>query len=1511
MSHTFNPNSFFPVPPPQAREAHPKGIHTTYYHAHSAAQPERTACYEDPADRYTAPPPHRNWKRDHKRHESSEHHESSGHHHYHGHSWRKDDRKPSYKHRQDGVYDLSSLHGQGNGYTQDDGYTRDGNGYACDGNGYACDRNGFAGDNGHTQDNAPEDDDIYLARLNALRSFGRAILKTVGWLLKFVGWFAKTIAFVAIMSFAVGCGAAVGVVLLMVGKPLVDWLGKPSVDWLAVSAVTVGSLSDSEDSVNFSEDSLTDLKDSADFADDTRASLPPLHVARAGAVAGAMAFLVPGLLFFLTEVTFAGSHLFVKPRRLVERILRRLFFRHSPQGVFRHSSPPVYANDFARDERMDFVINAAVYVLATLCFAVGVGVWVVILPPGLGDEKSPGLEDEKSLVEDEKPFFSAIQTSLLGWAVMHVGFAGVLGLTMAVKTVPSGSQAKPYPVPGHSRVSSCRREEAGGAIVRAESAWYRFSALASIAPRSSQTADLFGIQLLHRSLLKTSRRPFLFFKSLSDEFRRAYAPLQHKMSRSPSLTLPNSGFPVSQGDPDTLDFAGRKADLPEIEHYSLTMQERHDLNLAKQARNRASRNDRAAFPDVGPAIEAYYAYISVEIMECYALRFNWSTFPKSLLTKVAIIDVKFMTKKMEKHAETKPQAALFGRLFGPRTYLPLELDTQTAMPDAVLTAIGLGVYPPLSFLSNHEWPRSRLSDDITSDQVCLRTVPAGYKTIGGSQKDEVEPPVVGPTPVERTVHDAYTLCGMVHFLDLNDDNLCDIAAYLSVKDTVALSSTCCTLRRTCEPFLFSTCRWKRYETPPRSLWKLIKHLHIHTDAPYNFPKKNDLFHDLSRLESLHVRAENIQVGLRQILLDAPNLHTLDLARLCWKLPSSGRTEDSDDDPDSECNYSLYYEPIGPFSSIACSPRALKFCSQFDIPYGDRPEGLCANKMRATRSSFASILVQLGIAHIEHLEVGVEALHLPIAAAYTWTSLRELVLTGYWVSPEHLSGPYDDPSLGTPSWVFGQIYLGTLLAAMPKLVAFKGDPLPSSGSVIPALEEFELSNPNARDGIFPHLPRCLRALALLTHPHTSHEMSAGNRNMQAKFTLTPSEVIAVLSAAPLPELRVLRFSVRDLVDAAVKDVCEHVARAFPRLELLEIHLEDPRDKMWSAHEMTACADALTPLTHLRCLRISTFNRVYGDVFWEKIKQEESQESVELHEWSRGMMPRHRIEIALFGEGDAAGTHRRFPQLREVWLPNTIQLGTRFGMYGQRRVWRIYDVDCTEEGKRFLRVDPGPHIEPQGHGCATSVGQSALFHAGKGVVSSSYTAFSVATKGPSTDMYKSITQLQSAAIGQHTHGGIPQSPLARTGTFDSDSAILSPTSTERQCGFFYIFVLVTAFRMGIVVLAIVIGHQVLLYKHGKDSSWNVPESGVARAGAIGTAILSLLTMHMWRLLKKKYLLIFFLLNCGLFPAEGAIGAAILRAGGHVALIAAQSAIAALVGGLMLACSAIFFLLALEDT
>ncbi|KAI5823709.1 hypothetical protein K523DRAFT_421294 [Schizophyllum commune Tattone D] len=166
---------------------------------------------------------------------------------------------------------------------------------------------------------------------------------------------------------------------------------------------------------------------------------------------------------------------------------------------------------------------------------------------------------------------------------------------------------------------------------------------------------------------------------------------------------PNSGCSISKGVPDTFDFVAHKADVAEIEDYSLTMNERHDLNKEIQARNDESRKlttkcktNRAAHPDVGPAIEPLYAYSTEEVMQCYALKFTWPELPSNLVMKLALIDAGILGKKMEKHDNQTKDV-----LLKPRAHQPIGRVVDTAVPTVVLAAIGHGVYPPLTFLSNH------------------------------------------------------------------------------------------------------------------------------------------------------------------------------------------------------------------------------------------------------------------------------------------------------------------------------------------------------------------------------------------------------------------------------------------------------------------------------------------------------------------------------------------------------------------------------------------------------------------------------------------------------------------------------------------------------------------------------------------------------------------------------------------------------------------------------------------
>ncbi|KAL1716122.1 hypothetical protein EV715DRAFT_206006 [Schizophyllum commune] len=483
-----------------------------------------------------------------------------------------------------------------------------------------------------------------------------------------------------------------------------------------------------------------------------------------------------------------------------------------------------------------------------------------------------------------------------------------------------------------------------------------------------------------------------------------------------------------------------------------------------------------------------------------------------------------------------------------------------------------------------------------------------------------------------------------------------------------------------------------------------RHLHIYTDI--DVLEKYEFLGDLGQLNSLHVCAETISPNLDFLLYKANNVDTLDLAHLCCKSPLKF---DCSGHLGTPASYRLHYDALPEFHIITSRPRILRFCSRFDLVYGGAADVMMASKMRATRLPFVSLLARIDVASIQHLEVGVEALSLPSVAPYTWTSLRELILTGYMVSSPDDCKAIEDPRLGIPARMFENVHLGTLLASATRLailrvrcryswwlarsrvVLWPSDELPPpSGSVLPVLEDFELRNPRADDGIFAQLPSSLRALALLTHPHTAHYMTPYNTSQpQGRDTLTPAELMHVLSLSRLPELRELRLSFRDLTDMRL---FEYIARTFPRLQLLEFHSEAGEQRYWSAHEMIACARALSALRSLEMLRISTFGSVLSNKKWEDLARYNPPEELAAFEWGPRAIPLFRIVSALFDSEEMTGgcLLERFPLLREVWLPDVISVGYRTVFHNQR-VWRIYHVDRDHDGRRCLRLEPGPHVE----------------------------------------------------------------------------------------------------------------------------------------------------------------------------------------------------------------------------
>ncbi|KAI4294648.1 hypothetical protein K525DRAFT_229097 [Schizophyllum commune Loenen D] len=119
-------------------------------------------------------------------------------------------------------------------------------------------------------------------------------------------------------------------------------------------------------------------------------------------------------------------------------------------------------------------------------------------------------------------------------------------------------------------------------------------------------------------------------------------------------------------------------------------------------------------------------------------------------------------------------------------------------------------------------------------------------------------------------------------------------------------------------------------------------------------------------------------------------------------------------------------------------------------------------------------------------------------------------------------------------------------------------------------------------------------------------------------MTPSALLDILSAVPLPDLRALHFSFCGPMDTRL---FEYIAASFPRLEVLEFHAERSPGYLWSASDLRACADILVPLTMLRVLRVNTFRCV-------------NRSDQSLTSTIRGVLSQREIAAALFGDATGA-------------------------------------------------------------------------------------------------------------------------------------------------------------------------------------------------------------------------------------------------------------------------------------
>ncbi|KAI5897315.1 uncharacterized protein SCHCODRAFT_01186429 [Schizophyllum commune H4-8] len=449
-------------------------------------------------------------------------------------------------------------------------------------------------------------------------------------------------------------------------------------------------------------------------------------------------------------------------------------------------------------------------------------------------------------------------------------------------------------------------------------------------------------------------------------------------------------------------------------------------------------------------------------------------------------------------------------------------------------------------------------------------------------------------------------------------------------------------------------------------------------------------HDLSRIESLHVRATRITSSLALILRSTPRIHTLDLAYLYFRtFPKNIAVS---------MNYPL--QPLPRFPQLVSRPRVVRYCSRLDLVHEIATDVDWIEKARATRYPFATLLHELDISQVEQLEISAESLALPCAVAYTWSSLRVLVITGFWISNDSET-PLDDARLKTPASIYEHVHLGTLINATPNLrilrirwrYIFLPEPRrtvwpPSDVSHLKtfggALEVFELYNPSVLDGVYTRLPQTLRSLSLLTHPHGTHgtnmlkEYELHEVNIANPYiaVLRPLDIERILTLTELPCLHDLRLSFRGQEGTRLFNF---IAETFPLLEILELHAETGPGCIWQTPQLTACARALSPLSRLRSLRLNTFRRVLSQEQWMQC-QERMYFHETLEQKARFGILRAEVVAALFGEegsGDAKPSYSRWPRLQDVWLPQA---------YGDMdylcRIWQIFDVERGRDGRPDL-------------------------------------------------------------------------------------------------------------------------------------------------------------------------------------------------------------------------------------
>jgi hypothetical protein len=219
------------------------------------------------------------------------------------------------------------------------------------------------------------------------------------------------------------------------------------------------------------------------------------------------------------------------------------------------------------------------------------------------------------------------------------------------------------------------------------------------------------------------------------------------------------------------------------------------------------------------------------------------------------------------------------------------------------------------------------------------------------------------------------------------------------------------------------------------------------------------------------------------------------------------------------------------------------------------------------------------ARLARLALPAELAMLAFLRGQPWPALRALSLHGY---PPVRGGAASSDLVAflgaTPALRALRVDLARTKTALPFVVF---DPLDNETTVPPGflagLHTFSLTRPERADRIFHHLPRALHTLELLAYPRPTRFRTSEDI---APPPVPCAEMLRMLGASALPDLRVLRVAVAAPFDRAFVD---GLADMYPLLEVLELQELRQQDVVVDAREHTVRPSSSTSRTCSRRAR----------------------------------------------------------------------------------------------------------------------------------------------------------------------------------------------------------------------------------------------------------------------------------------------------------------------------------------